>query len=665
MAELTQYLNVPSGSKPIRSTEVAAPDVFGTAASFLGSVQGFLGERERQKASSLKSQQAAEDRLDDLRKDKALDELASGAFDLRASPEGRRLSSLQKGRESGRIDGTRYDVEVEKLVGSLINRYPDQASAIMAGASELGIENAMFRKYRMDMAIQKGKEDAVQTQQETYIKAFTDSGLDGSRLSVEQQAEKGRKLIQKASELADLKLQLDMMQSQTNLNEQQYNFDRKVLEDKFSDSYLRLATEGTADFINKIAPISANITDAQKQEQYTNFAQYRANLLADAASRNAPESTLTDLRIYLDSAESQLKLMLDGEGSRKSLEANTLLSLANRDEFEARDTFPSLFTLNAALGQAGTTSMLNTVLQLGGTNADMYENMAQIIMREFLPGLRKISERSGPLAGDRGSLTPLEVAPWVDSFWNMTTGKGPKDRSQVIEGTLEFSSPENAEKIVEVSIRARREFEKLMSEGLYMKKPSDFNTEELSTWATFTTVEAAAISKSPISGFTDKTVHNSIYSFTNPSFKPLYEETLKRNPEAAKGMLRKATEAIAVATSSVDFDQNGFSNKYDGVYFNKETLMFENRTSRDTPQNPYSFKGGLDLADDFNDLPWDRKSRASRDAEISKALNDGLDFQIWASRELGGLPPNWTEQDTRIFLAIGVPPTVKDENDND
>lgn len=182
MANLTEYMSGPSGGKPVITTEVQKPDIFGAAADFAkATISIFPSDADKAKLAKAEAEAVT---------NAALDEYAMGAANImrgyvQPADVDHATNKIMKMRKAG-VSTLQVSAELAKLEKMVLNKYPDQAAEIFKYANDNGLDAARFRPYYLAKENEDFERGLMNEAFKTFNTLLVSEGVDTSQYSKEQ-----------------------------------------------------------------------------------------------------------------------------------------------------------------------------------------------------------------------------------------------------------------------------------------------------------------------------------------------------------------------------------------------------------------------------------------------------------------------------------------------
>lgn len=97
--------------------------------------------------------------------------------------------------DQGRGAQASADILIERAYTEIMTKYPDQAYELSVYAHSMGLDNVMFRKARVDLAVQQEEDNAKAFATKEYADAARNAGMWNFNLSDAENIEAGRQLL--------------------------------------------------------------------------------------------------------------------------------------------------------------------------------------------------------------------------------------------------------------------------------------------------------------------------------------------------------------------------------------------------------------------------------------------------------------------------------------
>lgn len=291
MAELTRQLREVNTGKPIIEPGRPAPSALGTIASTLAdAVPGVVGlgaERDRRRAEA--DRQAAE---------RAQDEAAQAIFDvraqatrdalnvrtaeaattaetaIRAAPPADVATAITglvrslRGVDQGRISQGSYDLQLERSMADLFQKYPEQRAEIATYFQASGIDHFMFRAFRADADLYKGEQEAQLAAAQHQYGVAAQAGLITRDTPLDEGALEGRRFLEKQALIAEAKARADELRANTELDLRIREAELRETAGQVEGALMGQAAQAITPLLeNALLAVSAAGDDATRQAQ--------------------------------------------------------------------------------------------------------------------------------------------------------------------------------------------------------------------------------------------------------------------------------------------------------------------------------------------------------------------------------------------------------------
>lgn len=427
MAKFTEYLPTTGGGKPI-TQDPKAPDYVGQAANM---VSGFFAADSNRK----KTEAAATKAANEAQNDAALDELARGAFGIltkqpsvMAKEDVMNAKSLADRRDAEAISGTNFDISLNRLVGSLMRKYPTQSAELFKELKTLGLNHYMFNEADDQQAVLTAGRDAMKAQIGSYVEAAADAGYTGD---TSYMFNVGRELVTWNSMVAQRKADVELSSAiatkdKTLVDTEIAVFDLNTKRDsrELVNGIIGRTSVALPNLIDRIAMLTGAAdgsapNNAAILEQgpliMAEMAQSKARDLADAALANPDDvKRITD---YYTQHETMVKSMLSGDLSFGAVQASKLKILKDSNLIEARNLMPAFSWLNDVAPDAFTGDMvmriMNQLQDSNGTIDTIVGELAGALNKDGTPqaesGMRFV-QNSAELSRDPSAILEMNAA---------------------------------------------------------------------------------------------------------------------------------------------------------------------------------------------------------------------------------------------------------------
>lgn len=585
MAQLTGYLDGPSGGKPVISTEKQQVDVLGTVGNFVrAAVSVFPSDEDKAKLAAA---------ADKDREKAALNEYAVGitsimsgeAFEMPADV-GHSMSKIQKMKKAG-ANPLQIEAAMRQLKKNIYNKYPDQAAAIFEAGHNWGMDDIEFRSAWEERKRANAVLDAEEAEFKLAVGTLNKYGYSVEGMSKKDIIFYGLDMLEQDTRL-DRYIKVEQesraaateMRASADWDEKRFQAQQTSRRTAIVEGMTQTRTLQANGFLQNIfqqLPIA--MADPSKEAEFRETLLYAKNSLAafkaaDLAVVGHYDATLRKpLEDFYASADAMLDEYINGDLSELKRVTTAVDTLQKRDYAKGYAFFPRTMFVKNILGQ----DLFSTVFgdaYIDALRANPDNSLTSKITEEFNPN-RKIG---GAEEAD---------------LWSLVFADKPNIRTDAL-GVIEKGTPEATAKTK--GTPTWTETTKLATQLL----PSA--TFSLAVNPTPETAEAFGRMIAPALNAVDEVMPNTagdkfmkgvVKTFVNPNMKKALANLEKVDPELAAVVQSHVTSAYwkALAAGVKDYSSqsmgsmnspfrggstvaNGVSYKQAPVTFDKQSGQF-------------------------------------------------------------------------------------------